>query len=128
MLRVGAGLSGIDRAVQHQAENAFNRLTESSLKLATLKRINRGRDDPAGLIAAEQLHRELKAIEEATASTERSGTPVVAASMPYTVPGRRIPHAAQFPLLTVLGPGMSITNGTLLAAVLSEEFSRDRYQ
>jgi flagellin len=37
-----------------------------------MKRINRGSDDPAGLIAATQLNRELTALEEAAASTERT--------------------------------------------------------
>jgi len=51
---------------------AFNRLASVSERLATGWRINRASDDPAGLIAAEELSHELAAMEAATASVERT--------------------------------------------------------
>jgi flagellin len=72
MLRIGARSTGVDVTAQRQIQNAFQRLSESTLKLATLKRINRGSDDPAGLIAAMALHRDLTAVEEAAAAAERT--------------------------------------------------------
>ncbi|MBC8351166.1 MAG: flagellin [Planctomycetes bacterium] len=71
MLPIGAGAGNVTRQTQ-QIQRAFDRLTETSVKLATLKRINRGSDDPAGLIAATELNRELTALEEASAATERT--------------------------------------------------------
>ena len=65
-------MTGVDVTAQKQMRQAFNRLTESSVKLATLKKINKGSDDSAGLIAAEQLTKELRAAEEASRSTERT--------------------------------------------------------
>jgi len=65
-------MTGADVSAQKQMSNAFARLNESSVKMATLKRINRASDDPAGLIAVEQLNKELRAAEEASASTERT--------------------------------------------------------
>lgn len=41
-------------------------------RLATLRRINRGSDDPAGLIAAAELEREITAIETAERNTARA--------------------------------------------------------
>ena len=71
MLPIGAG-AGNARGQTHQIQRAFDRLNETSVKLATLKRINKGSDDPAGLIAATELNRELKALEEASAASERN--------------------------------------------------------
>ncbi|MBI2480251.1 MAG: flagellin [Planctomycetia bacterium] len=71
MLSIGAGAGSVSRQSQ-QVSRAFDRLSETSVKLATLKRINRGSDDPAALIAATELNRELTALEEASAATERT--------------------------------------------------------
>ncbi|MCA9122585.1 MAG: flagellin [Planctomycetaceae bacterium] len=69
MLSIGAGIVG---GQTQQVQRTFDRLADTSVKLATLKRINRGSDDPAGLIAATELNRELTALEEASAATERT--------------------------------------------------------
>jgi flagellin-like hook-associated protein FlgL len=45
---------------------------EPGLHLSTLKRINRASDDPAGLIAAEQLRSELESLEAASRSSTRA--------------------------------------------------------
>ncbi|MBP86744.1 MAG: hypothetical protein CMJ64_08515 [Planctomycetaceae bacterium] len=71
MLPIGAGGSGINRQTQ-QIQKAFNRLSETSSKLATLKKINRGSDSPAGMIASEELKRELTATDAASRSAERN--------------------------------------------------------
>jgi flagellin len=42
------------------------------MRLATLRRINRGSDDPSGAIAAETLRSELTALERTSAVTERA--------------------------------------------------------
>lgn len=71
MIPIGAGGSGISRHTQ-QVQKAFNQLSDTSLKLATLKRINRGSDDPAGMIAAEELKREITALDAASRANERN--------------------------------------------------------
>ena len=62
MSRIGSTLAGFDRAIQNNLLRSFTKLNESNLRLATLKRINKGSDDPAGLIAYEQLVSELTAV------------------------------------------------------------------
>jgi flagellin len=66
------GVSSVDFAVQRSVQNAFERLANVSLKLATLQRIQRAGEDPAGLIAAEELTGELAAIEAAARSADRA--------------------------------------------------------
>ena len=71
MLPIGAGGSGISRQTQ-QVQKAFEQLSNTSVKLATLKKINRGSDNPAGMIAAEELKRELSALDAASRASERN--------------------------------------------------------
>ena len=71
MLPIGAGAGQVSRHTP-QVDHAFDRLAQTSVKLATLKQINKGSDDPAGLIAATELNRELKALQAASAATERT--------------------------------------------------------
>jgi len=71
-MRIGSSLSGVDLTTQQNLLRAFNQLNQSSVRLATMNRINSGRDDPAGLIAAESLRAELTAIEEASANAARA--------------------------------------------------------
>lgn len=71
MLPIGAGAGNVTRQT-HQIQRAFDRLSETSVKLATLKHINKGSDDPAGLIAATELNKEITALEEASAASERT--------------------------------------------------------
>jgi flagellin-like hook-associated protein FlgL len=72
MLPIGAGLSGTDVAVQRQVENAFVRLAETSLRLATFRRAEQARDDPAALIVAEGLRSELAALQAASWAAGRN--------------------------------------------------------
>lgn len=71
-MRIGASSSGIDLTVQHNFQTAAGWLQESSLRLSTLLRINRGADDPAGLIAAGSLRSELTSLEAASANAGRA--------------------------------------------------------
>ena len=73
MARISGGLGGIDLVALNNLSRAYARVNESSLRLATFRRINRGADDPAGLIAAETIQAELTAIEAAERSTARAG-------------------------------------------------------
>ncbi len=49
-----------------------NALTSALTRLSTGLKINRGKDDPAGLIASENLRSELKAIDTAISNSERA--------------------------------------------------------
>ena len=65
-MRVGSRLSGIDLTAQHNLLQSYNQLNLSSVRLSTMQRINKASDDPAGLIAVEDLRAELTAINAAT--------------------------------------------------------------
>lgn len=71
-MRIGSNLSGLELTAQHHLLQAFNQLNLSSVRLATMQRINRGSDDPAGLIAVEQMQAELTAIREAEYNASRA--------------------------------------------------------
>ncbi len=72
-MRIGSRLSGADLAAQHYLIQAFARLQAANTPLSTMVRINRGSDDPAGLIAMEQLRAELTAIRAASDNAARAG-------------------------------------------------------
>ena len=76
MSRIGSTLAGVDRAIQNNLLRSFSKLNESNLRLATLKRINSSSDDPAGLIAYEQLVSELTAVNQAQTNAARAVTVV----------------------------------------------------
>lgn len=76
MSRIGSTLAGVSRAIQNNLLQAFNKLNESNVRLATFKRINRGSDDPAGLIAYEQLRSELTAVNRAQTNAARAASVV----------------------------------------------------
>lgn len=71
MLTIGAGRGVFQRQTQ-QVQKAFDQLANTSAKLATLKKINRASDDPAGLIASEELNRDLAALDAASRASERN--------------------------------------------------------
>ena len=54
-MRVGSNLSGIDMTAQHNLMRSLSMVNKASTRMATLKRINSGGDDPAGLIALENM-------------------------------------------------------------------------
>ncbi len=65
-------LSGVDLVAQHNLLSALAQLQQCNERLSTMRRINRGSDDPAALIAVEQLRSELAAIQAAGASAARA--------------------------------------------------------
>lgn len=71
-MRIGTQASGVGLSVLNNLQQAMFQLAESSLRLSTLQRINRGSDDPAGLIAAETLRSELASIQAVNATTSRA--------------------------------------------------------
>ena len=71
-MRIGSNLSGLELTAQHHLFQALSQLSLSSVRLATMQRINRGSDDPAGLIAVEQMRAELTAIREAEYNASRA--------------------------------------------------------
>jgi flagellin-like hook-associated protein FlgL len=72
MTRISSSLSGLDRTLQSSLNRAFADLQESGLRLATLQRVNRGSDDPAGMIAIGQIEAELVALEQADENASRA--------------------------------------------------------
>jgi len=70
------GISGVsggsDLVHQFNVALQYHLLTQSGLVLATMKRINHGADDPAGLVGAEALSAELTALEEASNNAARA--------------------------------------------------------
>jgi flagellin-like hook-associated protein FlgL len=72
MSRISSSLSGLDRTLQSSLNRAFADLQESGLRLATLQRVNRGSDDPAGLIAIGQIEAELVVLEQADENAARA--------------------------------------------------------
>ena len=50
-MRISGNLSGIDLTVQNNLLRSLTQLNQSNTRLATLKRVNSARDDPAGVIA-----------------------------------------------------------------------------
>jgi flagellin len=72
MSRIGNRLSGVELTAIKNVNAAFDQIAEAGLKLSTLKRINRASDDPAGLIASEQLRSELESLEASSRSSARA--------------------------------------------------------
>jgi flagellin len=72
-MRIGSNSSRLELTAQNNLLNALSELSLSSVRLSTMQRINRGSDDPAGLIAVEQMRAELTAIREAEQNASRAG-------------------------------------------------------
>lgn len=70
-MRIGSTLSGLDLTAQYNLLRAASQLTQSGERLSTLRRINRGADDPAGLIAAKRLEAELTSLEAASSNASQ---------------------------------------------------------
>ncbi len=71
-MRIGTSLSGMDLTALHNLYDAHAKLTQSSQRLSTMHRINSGADDPAGLIAVEQMLSDLTSIRAANDSAARA--------------------------------------------------------
>ena len=72
-MRIGSTLSGVDLTAQFNLLQSYNQLNLSSERLSTMKRVNRASDDPAALIAIENMRAELTAINAATDNAARAG-------------------------------------------------------
>lgn len=59
MLRIGSAVNGSELAALNSVQRAFSSLSETSLQLATLQRVNRGSDDPAALARIDGLQGDL---------------------------------------------------------------------
>ncbi len=68
--RINTNVSSL--IAQRHLTNSNGSLQEALTRLSTGLRINVGADDPAGLIASENLRRDITAIEKAIANTERA--------------------------------------------------------
>ncbi|MEM9065585.1 MAG: flagellin [Planctomycetota bacterium] len=65
-------LGGATQSAQQAFESNLRSLTDNAIKLATAQRINRGADDPAGLISSEALRAELAVLEAETRAASRA--------------------------------------------------------
>jgi len=71
--RIGIGMSSASLTARTSLNRSMGMFDKVNEKLATGIKINRGSDNPAGLIAMEQLQAELTAIEAAAQNTSRAG-------------------------------------------------------
>ena len=71
-MRIGTSLSGMDLTALNNLYKAQTMLNQSSRRLSTMHRINSGGDDPAGLIAVEQMLSDLTSIRAANDSAARA--------------------------------------------------------
>ncbi len=71
-MRIGSLAFGADLTAQNAIYRAAASLASFGAQLATLRRINQGSDDPAGLIAAEGLRSQLRALEAASTNAGRA--------------------------------------------------------
>ena len=71
-MRIGINQSGVDLTAHNNLMKAFEMLTLSNERLSTSKRINRGSDDPAGLIAVDQIEAELASLQAASRNASRA--------------------------------------------------------
>jgi flagellin len=74
MSRIGSvGQLGTSQlTILHHLQRATQGLAESSLRLATLKKINRAADNPSGLVMAQRLEAELAAVSAASSNVTRA--------------------------------------------------------
>ena len=71
MTRINTNLSSL--TAQHSLKRSQDSLQTSLTRLSTGLRINTGKDDPAGLIASEQLRSEITSIGQSIKNSERAG-------------------------------------------------------
>jgi flagellin-like hook-associated protein FlgL len=72
MTRIGGINPGTGVSLLNNLQDAYRALDDSSLRLATLRRVNRGSDDPAALIAIGSIESELSSLEAANRATNRA--------------------------------------------------------
>lgn len=89
-MRIGSSLAGVDLTAQYNLLRAINQLNQSGMRLATLRRINQGADDPAGLIAANLLEAELTSLEAVSDSASRGASMIHIADSALSAVGNLI--------------------------------------
>jgi flagellin len=72
MARINANVSAV--VAQRNLSNSYGTLSGVLERLSTGLRINRGKDDPAGLIVSERLRSEIGAVTQAISNTQRAKT------------------------------------------------------
>jgi len=77
MGRINTNVSAI--YAQTHLQRSYRQLSESLQRLASGLRINRGADDPAGLIASESLRSEIAGLGQAVANSERASNVIATA-------------------------------------------------
>ncbi len=77
MTRINTNLSSL--TAQHSLKRSNSSLETSLTRLSTGLRINTGKDDPAGLIASEQLRSEIVSIGQSIKNSERAGNIIATA-------------------------------------------------
>ena len=105
-MRVGSQLYGADLAVQRNLLGAYAQLSLASTRLSTMSRINRGSDDPAGLIAVEQLEAELVAIKAASDNAARAAGAVHVADAAMSEVGNLL-NSIRSNVIAAAGGGLS---------------------
>ena len=79
MSRIHTNLAAL-RAV-HRLEARYDDLNIRLERLATGLRINRGADDPAGLIVSERLRSEIRTIQQALENSARANNVILTAEV-----------------------------------------------
>ncbi len=77
MSRINTNIAAY-QAIRHLSQNSAD-LGLRLERLSTGLRINRGRDDPAGLISSERLRSEIRTIQQAIENSERAGNVLLTA-------------------------------------------------
>ncbi len=77
MTRINTNLSSL--TAQHSLQRANDSLGTALTRLSTGLRINSGKDDPAGLIASQQLGSEINSIGQSIKNSQRAGNIIATA-------------------------------------------------
>jgi len=77
MSRINTNVSSL--VAQNRLTRSNNDLQQALTRLSTGLRINAGKDDPAGLIASENLRRDITAIDKAISNSERAAQVIATA-------------------------------------------------
>ena len=103
---IGPRQSGISLTAQSSLLRAFSQLSRSAVRLSTMQRINSGSDDPAGLIAAENLRAELAAIQQASDNAARARGTIRVADSALTEVGSLL-NTVRSNVVAAAGGGLS---------------------
>ncbi len=105
-MRIGNSSSGIDLVALHNYGRAGSLLAASGTRLATMRRINGGGDDPAGLIAVQQMLSELTSIQKAQDNAARAAGAIHVADAAMGEVGNLL-NSIQANVLEVAGSSLS---------------------